>query len=65
MCLEFWFEKLNERDFGKQRNEVEHYIQIDVGNGMFIRDRTRIRMFCCELFFNLKVLSDARNPLTS
>jgi len=54
MCLVFWLEKLNERDYLENAGIKESKIfklmlkKYDEGNGTFIRGRTTTRIFCCK-----------------
>ena len=56
MCLEFWLEKLNERDYlenaGMKESKIFRFMlkKYDEGNGMFIRSRTTTRIFFCKKF---------------
>jgi len=59
MCVVFWLEKIQERDCLENTVMNERIIfkwifkEYDQGRGMFIRGRTRTRIFCCGNFLEL------------
>jgi hypothetical protein len=67
MLVFFWLEKLNERESlentGMNEKTIFKWIlqKYGQGRGMFIRGRTRTRIFCCKKFLNFPLSSDAIN----